>query len=155
MAKITVVNTYTGELMPFEWSNDLEMAQAYYAIQQTIKALERAKMKFKDKMIDRIDDTHLEVGKDFIWHKSIRRYKNYNIYALREAIEDNDLFIEVVKPDKVFIDKMIKESIDSLDPVFSKDTVKMLKETMTEDRTPVIALTLERIEHEAQEATGL
>lgn len=142
--KVKVVNVATGEIYEYDWSNDAEQAMAYDGINQTIKALERARDKIKKKVLAEVDDR--KRAGDYEWRIITRNYMNYDISVLRHEV-DEDLFNQLVKPNKTAIDELIKEAVAA--PTELKDislsAAKQLRDTMIKDKKPSIALKLERI----------
>lgn len=146
--KVTVVNKLTGEIYDFDWADEESQAEAYANLSETITALERAKKKIREIVVADMDKRQLDHNKvgggRFEWHKVISRYYNYDLRIMRNVL-DEDLFNQIIKPNKTLIDKFLKESVaDPEHAVIPADAGQALRDHMTEERPPSVALKLER-----------
>ena len=143
---ITVVSKATGEIFEFKADTDMELAQSYDQIRELIGALERAKTKIRTQVLQRMEasnDDSIDLG-NYKWRKQIRHYLNYDMTVLRNLL-DEDLLNDLVKPDKTKIDQYIKDSVDADSPVIPADVATELRATMFAERTPSVAVMLERV----------
>lgn len=141
---VEVVNKYSGEIYTFHWENEVEQAQAYKQLGETIDALVRAKNKIRDDILKNIDGQRQIVGA-FEWSVQVRRYMNYDLTVMRNVL-DEDYYNQLVKPDKIKIDLAIKETI--FDPEkgnMTLDATQALRDSMIEERLPSTALRLDKI----------
>lgn len=146
--KVTVVNKLTGEVYDFAWADDESQAEAYANLSETITALERAKKKIREMVVADMDKRQLDHNKvgggRFEWHKVISRYFNYDLRIMRNVL-DEDLYNQIITPNKTMIDKFLKEGIADPDhAVITPEAGQALRDHMVEVRPPSVALKLER-----------
>lgn len=145
--KVVVVNKATGEIYEWSTSNDLKLAESYKQISEMIQALERAKKKIRDQVLVKLDNApndSIEVG-DYKWNKIIMHRKNYNIEVMQHELPP-DIYDALVKPNKVAIDDWLKEVVEmGEDSPIEQEVVKILRDTMYDERPPTVAVKLERL----------
>lgn len=92
MDKVQVVNTNTGEVSEYEWTNTTEMRSVYQQIKAQIDALERAKRKVADKMDEFLGkEDRFDFGDGFELVRIHSAIKEYPVGVVRQYLDEDQL----------------------------------------------------------------
>ena len=106
-----ITNELTGEVLEFKTDTAEDVLNSYLELSKYIKTLEQAKKKLQNlaKERDLVDFEH----NGYAFRLIQRQSKTYDLYQMQQVF-DEDLFVEMVKPDKTKIDRYIRENLEDL-----------------------------------------
>lgn len=126
LTKVEVINKATGEVLEWDITDPLKMAQAYDEMTQFESALKKAKERIKNKALAIMGDQEkLEATRQYEFIIQARNSYEYYLPELRKWF-DEDTIDTVLKADTKKTDQLIKDFADS--GSFSDDEVKAIKE---------------------------
>ena len=135
---IKSVNVVTGEVYEFSDSTPDEIIVSWNLINETIKALERAKDKLKNKVPDLVNHVGIYEGENFSFRVSTVQRVNYDKAVMRQVF-DEDLLDTLLVPHKPSIDAYIKENLEELG-----ESSTLLRESMIDEGKAYQVIKLEK-----------
>ena len=135
---IKSVNVVTGEVYEFSDTTPDEIIVSWNLINETIKALERAKDKLKKKVPDLVNHVGIYEGENFTFRVSSVQRVNYDKAVMRQVF-DEDLLDTLLVPHKPSIDAYIKENLEDLG-----ESSTLLRESMIEEGKAYQVIKLEK-----------
>jgi len=135
---IKSVNVVTGEVYEFSDTTPDEIIVSWNLINETIKALERAKDKLKKKVPDLVNHVGVYEGENFTFRVSSVQRVNYDKAVMRQVF-DEDLLDTLLVPHKPSIDAYIKENLEDLG-----ESSTLLRESMIEEGKAYQVIKLEK-----------
>jgi len=135
---IKSVNVVTGEVYEFSDTTPDEIIVSWNLINETIKALERAKDKLKKKVPDLVNHVGIYEGENFAFRVSSVQRVNYDKAIMRQVF-DEDLLDTLLVPHKPSIDAYIKENLEDLG-----ESSTLLRESMIEEGKAYQVIKLEK-----------
>lgn len=138
---ITAVNKHTGEIVELEADTYEKLVQAWQIASEYEKVSKALKDQLKELVPSYISDkgTSPEYNGVMFRQSSIQRM-NYDKTVLQEVIDDQGLLFEMLKPNKTFIDKYLKENLAELG-----DISTTLRKSMQPDGAPYTVIKLEKL----------
>ena len=135
---IKSVNVVTGEVYEFSDTTPDEIIVSWNLINETIKALERAKDKLKKKVPDLVNHVGIYEGENFTFRVSSVQRVNYDKAVMRQVF-DEDLLDTLLVPHKPSIDAYIKENLEDLG-----ESSTLLRESMIDEGKAYQVIKLEK-----------
>lgn len=138
---ITAVNKHTGEVVELEADTYEKLVQAWQIASEYEKVSKALKDQLKELVPTYISDkgTSPEFNGVMFRQSSVQRM-NYDKSVLQEVIDDQGLLFEMLKPNKPFIDKYLKENLAELG-----DISTTLRKSMQPDGAPYTVIKLEKL----------
>jgi hypothetical protein len=136
---IQSVNKLTGEVYEFAADTAEEMIASWSTINETIKALERAKDQLKPLVENIVNYKGVYEGDNYRFRiSSVQRF-NYDKAVMRQVF-DEDLLDTLLEPHKPSIDAYIKENLEDLG-----ESSTLLRESMIEVGKAYQVIKLEKL----------
>lgn len=139
---IKAINKHTGEVveLPADTYDEIiaswQIAQEYAKVADTLKdQLKKLVPKFLDE-VNGVSEPH----NGYMFRVSSIQRMNYDKGVLIDRVQDQDLLFEMLKPDKSFIDKYLKENIATLGELSTE-----LRKTMVAEGNPYQVIKLEKL----------
>lgn len=136
---IKSVNKLTGEEYDFAADTAEEMIASWSTINETIKALEKAKDQLKPLVEDIVNYKGVYEGDNYRFRISSVQRVNYDKAVMRQVF-DEDLLDTFLEPHKPSIDAYIKENLEDLG-----ENSTLLRETMVDVGKPYQVIKLEKL----------
>jgi len=136
---IKSVNKLTGEEYDFAADTAEELITSWSTINETIKALERAKDQLKPLVEDIVNYKGVYEGDNYRFRISSVQRVNYDKAIMRQVF-DEDLLDTFLEPHKPSIDAYIKENLEDLG-----ENSTLLRETMVDVGKPYQVIKLEKL----------
>ena len=136
---IQSLNKLTGEVYEFAAGTAEEMIASWSTINETIKALERAKDQLKPLVENIVNYKGVYEGDNYRFRiSSVQRF-NYDKATMRQVF-DEDLLDTFLEPHKPSVDAYIKENLEELG-----ESSTLLRESMIEVGKAYQVIKLEKI----------
>lgn len=139
---IKAINKHTGEVveLPVDTYEDIiaswQIAQEYSKVSDALKdQLKKLVPKFVDE-VKGVSEPH----NGYMFRVSNIQRMNYDKGILIDRVKDQDLLFEMLKPDKPFIDKYLKENLEAIG-----DLSNDLRKTMIAEGNPYQVIKLEKV----------
>lgn len=138
---IKVTNKITGEVIELDDDRLDQVVEAWKLASEFEKMGKYIKDKMKPLLSAMINDngTSDEVN-GYMFRQSFVQRMTYDKGAIFEAIDDEDLRLEMLTPNKGFIDNYLKENID-----ITGDIATILRSSMVPAGDPYTVIKLEKV----------
>lgn len=139
---ITATNKHTGEIVELPTESFEQIIQAWQIAQEYSKVSDSLKDQLK-KLVPTFVDESKGTSREhngFMFRVSNIQRTNYDKSVMIQVVDDQDLLFEMLKPDKAFIDKFLKENLENLGSL-STD----LRKTMIPEGNPYTVIKLEKL----------
>lgn len=140
---ITATNKHTGEVVELPSETYDQVIQAWQIAQEYSKVADSLKDQLKKLVPNFVDEVKgvSEPHNGFMFRVSNIQRKNYDKSILIDKVKDEDLLFEMLKPDKTFIDKYLKENLEELGDLSTE-----LRAGMVAEGNPYQVIKLEKLE---------
>lgn len=141
MKMITATNKHTGEIVELEADTYEQVIQAWQIASEYEKVSKSLKDQLKELVPNFVTDRGTSPEHDGVMFRvsSVQRM-NYDKTVLQDVIDDQGLLFEMLKPNKVFIDRYLKENLADLG-----DISTTLRKSMQPDGAPYTVIKLEKL----------
>lgn len=139
---ITATNKATGEVIELEADTLESLMNAWRVAQEYEKTAKTLKDQLKKLVPKYVSDGKSDEKDNFVFRVSSVQRMNYDKSVLRDTL-DEDTYDVFMKPDKIAIDRYLKENAESLGEIST-----IIRKSMVADGQPYEVIKLERLNRE-------
>jgi len=139
---ITATNKHTGEVVELPADTPAQIIQAWQIAQEYEKVSKALKDQLKEIVPSLVDDDKSlsEEYNGYAFRISNIQRMNYDKTTLFNVVKDQDLLNEMLQPDKAYIDKWLKDNVET-----SGELGTELRKSMVAVGKPYQVIKLERL----------